>query len=156
MEFIEQENRNHSASRYILITTGSQGRALFENSDIDKELRIKKVFIFGRKRNINFIWMSKYEKTKDLLTFNSSPFKLAYQITKFLQSELPERFCEEDPMEPFKLAYEAYYKEKHGVDWTGEILEEKYLLDFKESLEKLYEIEGSINPEFTKGKIKEE
>jgi len=44
-------------------------------------------------------------------------------------------------MDSFKTSYEEYYEEKHGKKWEGFILDKNYLLDLKESMEKLFDIE---------------
>jgi len=48
----------------------------------------------------------------------------------------------------FRNSYEEYYLKTHGSEWKGNILEKNFLNDLKSSMEKLFDLERKINPEF--------
>ena len=75
---------------------------------------------------------------------------ISLQINKFLVSQIPERFCEEDPLIQHKKSYEKLYLQKYGKEWDGNILDINYLNDLLDSLKHLFETESIINPEIEK------
>jgi len=59
-------------------------------------------------------------------------------------------------MGDFRKSYVEFHKQKHGIEWTGNILDKFFLLDLKESMEQLFGIEKKINSEFYKNEITKE
>ena len=53
-------------------------------------------------------------------------------------------------MVSIRAFYQKYYQEKYGKEWTGDIMDQYYLQDIKESIQGLFELEKEINPDFTK------
>lgn len=56
----------------------------------------------------------------------------------------------------FRESYQKYFKDKYKSEWMGDILNINYLTDINTSIDSLYDIEKSINPEFHKNDKKSE